>query len=40
MGDPKERDMDDPVNIDMPFEEALKTLLDVEDDEPTDDEDE
>jgi len=36
-----ERDMDDPVNIDMPFDDALDKLLGVdevsEDDDPTDD---
>jgi hypothetical protein len=33
--DPK-RDMDDPVNIDMDFDEALAALLDDEQDEDED----
>ena len=36
-----DRDMDEPVNIDLPFEETLGTLLgddDQDDEDPTDDE--
>jgi hypothetical protein len=37
-----DRDMDEPVNIDLPFEDAVSTLLgtDDEDDDPTTDDDE
>lgn len=32
-----ERDMDEPVNIDMPFDDALDKLLGVDDDDENDD---
>jgi hypothetical protein len=36
---PPKRDMDEPVNVDMPFDEAVDKLLGVDDDDSDDEED-